>query len=158
MDKVAAVVVLVALAFSGVNGDIPNPFVGVTTAVYNGSMVRCTPKYCESNGYGRALEACQTEFPGSRVCSTHDLGVIAQSDSSLFIILGKGDARYIDMSFAEIFQAGGKEVDLNDCYGFTSDSSQKYSRCLREIIGGPVLPSVCLCSDMLSFMCCTDNY
>jgi len=157
MEKL--VFLCVALFFSAVSADIPHPFLGITEQTYNGSLTKCVGHVCEHNGYVRALEACQREFNDSRVCSSHDLGIIAQSDISLFVILGKGDARYIDMSFAEVFSEDQtQDVPLNDCTGFTSANKNSYSRCLREIIGGPILPSVCSCADSLSFLCCTDTY
>jgi len=44
----------------------------------------------------------------------------------------------------------------NDCYGFTSDKATNYSNCLKNIIGGPVLPTVCPCNTLMSLVCCTD--
>ena len=152
--KTACVVVLAALFAHALSQAISSPYVGVTKSVYNGSQAACTAKSC-GDGYYAAKSRCAKEYPGSRICTADDIAIIAQSPDTLFVILGKGDARYVDLSFADAYEPGTTNViPLNDCAGYTTDSSDQYSRCLREILGGPVLPTICRCHELLSFICC----
>jgi len=133
---------------------ISSPLEGVTAAKYNGSLATCGSTHC-GNGYEAAGSKCALEFPGSRVCTADDLAIVAQSET-LFVILGQGDVRYIDTSYAQVYNRDtGNYVPLNDCNGYTTASNEQYSRCLREIFGGPVLPSLCPCSEQVSFICCS---
>jgi len=114
---------------------------------YDGSMVT---HFRDQNGYDDAFEACTKEFNGSHVCTTAEVGLIAQTDS-LFIVPFASGVRFIDMSYG-IEPTTKKPV--NDCRGFTMNTTDYYSACLTHRVGGPILPAHCICTMSLSFICC----
>jgi len=111
-----------------------------------------TSFFHDQNGYDDAKEACEAEFPGSHVCVDSEVGIIAQTDS-LFVVPFASGVRFIDMSLNQEPVTGNP---VNDCRGWTSNSTQLYSVCLTHRIGGPILPAFCDCGRLLSFMCCDD--
>lgn len=86
----------------------------------------------------------------AHVCTAAEMGVIAQIDS-LFL----GNYRYIDMSFQRDFTKMPPLL-VTDCKGFTTDSLNESSHCIKMVFGGAVLPSFCDCARSLSFACCRD--
>eukprot|EP01129_Flabellula_baltica_P016354 TRINITY_DN8670_c0_g1_i1.p1 TRINITY_DN8670_c0_g1~~TRINITY_DN8670_c0_g1_i1.p1 ORF type:complete len:147 (-),score=35.72 TRINITY_DN8670_c0_g1_i1:43-483(-) len=137
---------LIAVLLVSVNAHVK--FAGITNAQYDGRM---TAFFHDQNGYDDAKLACEAEFPGSHVCVDSEVGIIAQTDSLSVVPFG-GGIRFIDMALGETVD--GKPV--NDCRGFTSNSTEIYSVCLTHKLGGPILPEFCDCSRFLQFMCCVD--
>lgn len=45
---------------------------------------------------------------------------------------------------------------VTDCKGFTTDSVNESSHCIKQNIGGAVLPSFCDCARSLALLCCRD--
>jgi hypothetical protein len=131
-------------------GTANSPLLGLTTTKFTGNM---TKVYYDKNGYDDARDACQQEFGNdTHVCTTSDLGVLAQIDG-----LGQGNSayRYVDMSFQRDFTRT-PPLSVTDCKGFTSSSVNESSHCIKPVVGGAVLPSFCDCATAHPFLCCTD--
>jgi len=124
-------------------------FAGVTKRLYHGQMAIF---FNDQNGYDDAKFACEAEYLNSHVCVDSEVAIIAQTDS-LFVVPFAGGVRFIDMSLNHEPLTGNP---VNDCRGYTSNSTFVYSTCLMHRIGGPILPSFCDCGKMLSFICCVD--
>eukprot|EP01012_Entosiphon_sulcatum_P051599 TRINITY_DN70869_c0_g1_i1.p1 TRINITY_DN70869_c0_g1~~TRINITY_DN70869_c0_g1_i1.p1 ORF type:complete len:143 (+),score=23.33 TRINITY_DN70869_c0_g1_i1:50-478(+) len=120
-------------------------FAGVTNTTYDGAFAQ----FHDHNGYDDMRDACNKEIPNSHVCFPSELGVLAQY-TGLGVITDSNPARYIDLSAASV---GGTTV-TSDCNGWTSNAEDVFSRCLQRMPGGPVLPSICRCSDPLAVLCC----
>eukprot|EP00457_Paulinella_chromatophora_P019992 gb/GEZN01021865.1/.p1 GENE.gb/GEZN01021865.1/~~gb/GEZN01021865.1/.p1 ORF type:complete len:155 (+),score=10.93 gb/GEZN01021865.1/:156-620(+) len=121
--------------------------VHATTAKYTGNMTNWN---YDLNGYDNALAACQQEFPASHVCSSHELGVLAQLNQLL--PLGS-TVRFASMIFTPV---ESYQMSSTDCYGFTSSLNGNFSQCVFEQTSppGPLLPQVCDCKSKLSLACC----
>ena len=126
--------------------------VGITSKSYDGKM---TQYYFDSNGYDDARDACQAEFGSpSRVCTQKEVGIYAQAGNLTEVNNYEG-IRFVDMSFAEALD-GSKTERLQDCQGFTSNDGNLMGRCIPRTMGGPIVPTTCPCSKMLSLICCVD--
>eukprot|EP01130_Rhizamoeba_saxonica_P019205 TRINITY_DN9863_c0_g1_i1.p1 TRINITY_DN9863_c0_g1~~TRINITY_DN9863_c0_g1_i1.p1 ORF type:complete len:149 (-),score=19.73 TRINITY_DN9863_c0_g1_i1:46-492(-) len=125
-------------------------FAGITREEYNGRMIDF---FQDQNGYDDAKLACEKDFgEEARVCVDSEVGIIAQTDSLNFLPFKKG-VRFIDMALSFDQETG---FPVNDCRGFTSNSTDVFSPCIKHILGGPILPSVCSCEKILHLMCCFD--
>ncbi|KAL6076879.1 hypothetical protein QOT17_002578 [Balamuthia mandrillaris] len=147
------IVAVLALALSGVMLLAQTPavgavsLIGVTSNHYNGSMVAI---YHDKNGYDDARQACIAEFPNTHVCTAHEMAIVAQVESLNIFKFGKG-VRYVDLS-----TSASTSTQANDCWGFTSAQASDLSVCLKHIVGGPVLPTLCGCDERHSLACCAD--
>ena len=115
-------------------------FVGLTPGSYNGSFVLFG---ADKNGFDDAAAICSKAYTGSHVCTGYGIDILAQ---------GKGlslnsDFRYVDLSATT-------DPSTNACQGFTSASNKDRSRCIKMLFGGPIIPRLCPCDQVMPLACC----
>ena len=104
---------------------------GMTMTTYNGNL----------GGYSGAAAKCAAEYPGTHMCSAHEINLYLQSGGSL----GVGTYWYSTGTFV----IPTTFTNLADCLGWTSSNS---------IYGGAVFgtyPSFAYCNSLHKIICCT---